>query len=85
MSKISNPSPNRPIVNDKGHQLQEMRTWMKAITEQSLVTGEGSPEGVLEAIQGSRYMDTTGATGSLIYYKRDSHINNDARFGWILV
>ena len=82
---ISSPSPTRSIVDDSGLQTQEMRTWVKVITNRALIIGTGSPEGAIDALQGSSYMDDSGSTGSILYVKRDSNIGGDGSFGWILV
>lgn len=45
------------------------------------ITGIGSPEGVIAAEPTQRYMDTTGAAGSILYIKQTGVGNT----GWILV
>ena len=82
---ISSPSATRSIVDASGLQTQEMRTWVKVITNRALIIGTGSPEGVVEALQGSSYMDDTGTAGSVLYVKRDSNTGGDTALGWILV
>ncbi len=60
-------------------------TLLQAIDEQTVITGSGSPEGVVEAIITQQYMDTTGAAGAILYVKRDADIAGDKSQGWILV
>ena len=53
---------------------------------QSLIIDTGSPEGVIEAEQGARYMDDTGTTGNILYIKRDADDGaGDKSKGWILI
>lgn len=64
---------------------QEMRTWVQIITQRSLIIGTGSPEGVVEAGQGSEYMDDAGVAGAIKYIKRDADVGGDKTLGWILI
>ena len=84
---VSSPAPdaNRPILNEDGTMEQSFRTWVNTITRESLIIGSGSPEGVIPAPKGASYMDEDGATGSLMYRKRDSAISGDSKKGWIAV
>lgn len=84
VTRVLQPATDRPLVESDGAQSKQTQTWTKAITDQSLIIGEDSPEGVVEAPQGARYMNTLGGTGSLIYYKRDADIGGDRALGWIL-
>ena len=82
---ITPPDANRTILEDDGTMEQAFRTWANNLTRLSLITGTGSPEGVVSALQGSQYMDDAGTTGAIKYIKRDSDIAGDASLGWILV
>jgi hypothetical protein len=62
-----------------------MRNWTKNITEQSVIVGEGSPEGVVQAVLTAQYMDSLGSTGSILYIKLVNDIMGDTTKGWILV
>jgi hypothetical protein len=64
---------------------QEARAWVTAINNRSLVIDIGSPEGVVEAVQGAEYMDSDGTTGNIKYIKRDANILGDRSKGWILI
>lgn len=76
----------RPIVDNNGAMNQESRFWFQMITERSLIIGTGSPEGVIEASQGSEFMDDAGIAGAIKYIKRDSQdITGDQSKGWVLV
>ena len=54
-------------------------------TQLQILTGTGSPEGVIEAKAATLYMNTAGTAGSILYIKRDDDISGDRSQGWILV
>ena len=85
VTRVSPPTTTRPIVAENGEMSQEMRAWTQIITGQALIVGTGSPETVVEAGQGSRYMDDAGTAGSIEYIKRDDNIAGDRTKGWILI
>jgi hypothetical protein len=85
VTRVTPPTATRPIVDDKGEQVQEFYTWCKVISDRSLIVGTGSPETAVEAPQGAEYMDDTGTASSIKYIKRDADIAGDATKGWILV
>lgn len=64
---------------------QETRAWVQVITERSIIIGEGSPSGVVEAKQGAQYMDKTGATGNILYIKQLADVSGDNTLGWELI
>ncbi len=59
--------------------------WVLNVTNMSVLTGSGSPEGVVSARSTRLYMDTAGSAGSILYIKRDESIAGDRTQGWILV
>lgn len=83
--RIAPPSPVIPIAQGDGTIEQTFRAWTQIITNRSLIIGSGSPESLVEALQGSMYMDTAGTAGSILYIKRDADIAGDTTQGWILV
>ena len=83
--RVAQPDPNKPLVEENRAQSEQMRVWTRLITNQALIIGTGSPEGVVEAEQGASYMDDTGTAGSIKYIKRDADISGDKTQGWILV
>lgn len=83
--KVVQPSSNRPIIKDDGSASIQVNSWIKVITDRALITGIGSPEGVVEALKGASYMDDAGSTGNIMYLKRDADIGGDKTQGWILV
>lgn len=85
VTRVTPPTTTRPIVDEGGEMVQEMRTWTQVITSQALIVGTGSPETVIEAGQGARYMNDAGTAGNIEYIKRDDDISGDRTKGWILV
>ena len=59
--------------------------WIESITRQvnsnTILSGSGSPEGVITAEPKALYMDTAGSSGSIMYIKQTGAGNT----GWILV
>jgi len=84
-TRISQPTTDRPIIEDDGSQSAQMRQWTLAITNQSLIIGTGSPESVVEAPQGASYMNDAGISGTMLYIKKSNDIGGDKSQGWILV
>ena len=85
MVDIVAPDARTPIVDGEGVMDDVYQRWVTQITALDLIIGTGSPEGVIEATVGRAYMDNTGATGSLLYMKRDADIGGDRTQGWIAV
>ena len=79
------PNPTNPITALKGFMTSTFSSWAQLITDEQILIGTGSPEGVIEAKQGRQYMDDTGTTGNIFYVKRDADIAGDRTSGWILV
>ena len=63
------------------------RAWkmLRQLVQLQILTGTGSPEGVIEAKAATLYMNTAGTAGSILYIKRDDDISGDRSQGWILV
>jgi len=79
------PDANRPILNEDGTMDDAFRTWVNTITRESLIIGTGSPENVIDAVQGREYMDDNGASGAVKYIKRDPDISGNTARGWIAI
>ena len=84
VTRISELSTDRPIVEENGSLTLQSRAFFRAITQQALIIGTGSPEGVVEAEQGAQYMDETGTASNLEYRKQKNNIGGDKAKGWIL-
>lgn len=85
VNRVSQPAPDRPIVDDKGSQSEQMRLWTQRVTNLVPIIGEGSPVGIVEALQGQQYIDTTALTGSVFYVKQLDNVAGDKRLGWQLI
>ena len=85
VNRVTPPTTTRPIIDDSGEMVQEMRTWTQIITDQALIIGTGNPETVIEASQGAVYMNDAGTAGSILYIKRNDDVGGDRTKGWILV
>lgn len=85
ITKLTPPDSNRPIVDQNLSMTQETRTWFQTITDRSLIIGDGSPDGVIEAPEGAEYMDRLGTPGNIKSIKRDSDVGGDKTLGWVLI
>lgn len=83
MSTIN--APDSQIVDENGHSTQRTKIWFSQVTDLQIVIGSGSPEAVVDAIEGKLYMDSSGTAGAILYIKRDADIAGDTTKGWILV
>ena len=89
VTKITEISFDRAIVGVDGSLTIQSREFFRTVMDRALIIGTGSPEGVIEALQGASYMDDAGTAGAIHYLKRD---NDDGvlptpnkKIGWILV
>ncbi len=78
-------SAAKAIVDDRGVMARQMRTFMNAVSRLFMLTGSGSPEGIVEARQRRLYLDTAGTAGSILYIKQVDSVTRDKKLGWILV
>mgnify|MGYP000754813793 CR=1 FL=1 len=74
----------QPIVESNGTMSQAFRQFTQEASLSIPIIGSGSPEGVIEAVQYSLYLDTTGAAGAIQYRKMLPSIAGDRKQGWIL-
>lgn len=89
MTTITRLEQNRAILLDDLSMTDQTRlfftTLLQAIDEQTVISGTGSPEGVVEALPLKEYIDTNGTASAIKYVKRDADIAGDKTKGWILV
>ena len=76
------PNSDRPLLKPDGSPGVQFNSWLKIITDHSVIIGTGS---VFEANQGALFMDDAGTTGAILYIKRDADVAGDKTQGWILV
>lgn len=79
------PNQGQPIVDATGRMTQPYRSWTQLVSRLDVLTGTGSPEGVVRAPTRTLYMDDAGTAGAILYIKRDADIAGDPTQGWILV
>lgn len=79
------PTQGTPIVDAQGRMAQQFRVWTQNVSRLEILSGSGSPEGVVNAQQTTLYMDTAGTAGAILYIKRDTSVAGDPTQGWILV
>lgn len=58
-----------------------LREMVRQVNLNTVLSGTGSPEGVLEAEPKQMYMDESGSAGSILYIKQ----TGTGSTGWILV
>lgn len=75
------PSPSQPIVDEGSTMIQRFRDWTQLVSRLSTLDGEGPPEGVVTASPTRWYMDTIGASGSIMYIKQ----TGTGDTGWELI
>lgn len=85
MPLITPPQAQWPIINKDGSMVDSFRIWSLFVSSLGILTGTGTPEGIIEARQTSLYMDDAGTPGSILYIKRDTDIAGDGTKGWILI
>ena len=74
-----------PIVEDNGTMSQAFRQFTQEASLSIPIVGTGTPEGVIEAVQYSLYLDGSGSAGAIQYRKMLPSIGGDRTKGWILV
>tara|TARA_R110000772_G_scaffold180355_2_gene291626 strand:+ start:276 stop:527 length:252 start_codon:yes stop_codon:yes gene_type:complete len=75
----------QPIVENNGTMSQAFRQFTQEASLSIPIVGTGSPEGVIEAVQYSLYLDGSGSAGAIQYRKMIPSIANDRKKGWVLV
>lgn len=76
---------SNPIVEPNRTMARHYRDYITLLEALAIpLTGEGSPEGVVDAQQYVRYIDRTGGS-SLEYIKLQTNIGGDRTKGWVLI
>jgi hypothetical protein len=76
LAKIAVPGRDDSILDRLGKPIQRFNAWMNAVTSGAeTLEGDGSPEGVVSAPVGKKYVDTTADD---IYMKA----TNGGNTGW---
>lgn len=74
-----------PVVDEVGRPLRNLNLFSEALSRITILSGAGSPEGVVPSRSKRLYMDTAGAAGSILYIKQVDDVAGDKTLGWILV
>lgn len=77
--------PTDQLFTEDGKLTERAWKLVRQLVQLQILTGPGSPEGVVEAKITTLYMDTAGTAGNILYVKRDADISGDRSQGWILV
>ena len=85
MPKVTPMQPFDPFVGDDLVLTKQNQDVMRVLQSWVPITGNGSPEGVVEALQFRLYIDQAGTTGTLLYMKKFTEISDDITQGWVLV
>lgn len=80
---ITQQVSTNPIVDSKGMMLPLFYNWMLGVTNLQVLSGIGSPEGLVQAEKTRFYMDETGVPGSILYIKQLSDIAGNRKEGWV--
>lgn len=75
----------QPIVKADRTMEQPFMDQMNTLYRNLPLTGEGSPEGVVKALQFQVYFDSLGTTGSIMYIKMLPDIGGNKSQGWVAV
>lgn len=71
---------NTPVIDKDGKPLQKLQMFGEQCNSLEILSGTGSPDGVVGAKMKRLYMDE--ATGQL-YIKRVNDIGGDTTMGWV--
>lgn len=72
-------------ITSEGVMAPHFRQWTQQASLGIPIIGTGSPEGVIEAIQYSLYLDRNGSTGSIEYRKMLPDVGGNTKMGWVLL
>jgi len=73
------------LVKENRVATKVFRTFLNKVAALSIIEGDGSPEGTVDAGVTRLYMDISGTPGSILYIKKLEDIGNDTTKGWILI
>ena len=73
---------NQPCVDQSGKPLQNLLIIIEQLRKLEILSGTGSPEGVVSASRKRLYMNDVNGD---LYVKRVDSVGGDASLGWVLV
>jgi len=84
IERIVSPTASR-VIEEQGEMTPEFRFWTQIMTSQSIITGDGPPENVVEATVNSLYKDNNGTAGNILHIKNANSVAGNKKQGWILI
>lgn len=72
-------------LDEKGYFTPHFQKQLLELARYVPIRGEGSPEGVVSALQYSLYIDESAAAGSTHYWKKEASLSGDTSKGWQLI
>ncbi len=86
INTIKRLNPSWPVIDTKtGIPNDRFRLFISDVLNRGLYIGTGSPEGLLEAVQGEEYMDETVGATTVKYIKQSPDIAGDRKKGWVAI
>lgn len=82
MPDISVQQEATPIVKEDGTMNAAFASWVRQMTKLDVITGDGSPEGVVTADQYRLYLDKSTPLSPVEYRKMLPNIGGDESLGW---
>lgn len=73
------------VVDEQGRATEKLSLFSEDVARLSILTGAGSPEGVVSARRARIYMDEEGVAGAVMYIKQMDDIGGDRSLGWVAV
>lgn len=73
------------FVTPSGQMTAETQRNLNLLSNAMPIVGSGSPEGVVEALQYSLYIDRDGTAGNIEWRKMSAAVGGDSRRGWVRV
>ena len=77
-------SPDNQLVDDGGISTQRTQIWLDQVTDLQIITGTGTPEGIVSANVSRLYLQTDGTDGAVLFIKQLSDIGGDPKYGWVV-
>jgi hypothetical protein len=78
-------SGTQPLVDENGLPEQAFREWALRVSNDMVLVGTGTPEGVITAAQYTLYVDETDPAIPVSYRKMLPEIGGDRSQGWAVV
>lgn len=74
----------QPIVDAQGCASQRLQTFSEDCARLTMLTGTGSPEGLVTASVTRVYLDVSSGVGVGLYVKQYADVGGDRSKGWVM-